>query len=64
VWYAGASEGKTKLELAAQETMDSWRQQAEKAEMVDHLEFLEIYDGHVEVYTQVSYDTSSTFGWL
>ena len=49
--YAGASAGKTKLALLAQETMASWRAQAERAEMADHVEFLELYDGHVEVFT-------------
>jgi hypothetical protein len=31
--------------------MASWRAQAERAEMADNVEFLELCDGHVEVYT-------------
>ena len=49
--YAGASAGKTKLALLAQETMASWRAQAERAEMTGYVEFLKIFDEHVEVFT-------------
>ena len=48
MWYAGASEGTTKLELVAQEALTSWRQQAERGEMEDHLDFIKLLDAHVE----------------
>ena len=48
--YAGASAGKTKLEILAAETLDSWIQQAVKGEMADAAEFLAIIAAHIEKY--------------
>lgn len=47
---AGASAGKTKLELAAQEALASWKQQAVKGEMERATEFIEILNARVETF--------------